>query len=180
MCGVDSVRDVIAFPKTSNGEDALVSSPSLMTKSQLQDYHLNVLLPSIPTPSACSPAMKAAIKESSASPLVGEQKLALEQLHSMLSSTKSAGSAAVMVGSQNAFQQEVLAAIDIPTTFSDFDHYVGEKILVNLGLINATPAEVKQKATMWGLPVEELQQVVEKHQSQALERAEEELGKEMR
>lgn len=40
MLGKDSVRDVIAFPKTGKGEDPLVKSPSRMTEEQLQTYHL--------------------------------------------------------------------------------------------------------------------------------------------
>ncbi|KAK4105350.1 hypothetical protein N658DRAFT_520574 [Parathielavia hyrcaniae] len=36
----DSVRDVIAFPKTMKGEDLTVKSPGRITKEQLQTYHL--------------------------------------------------------------------------------------------------------------------------------------------
>jgi aspartyl-tRNA synthetase len=42
MLGKDSVRDVIAFPKSGRGEDALVKSPSRMTEEQLATYHLKV------------------------------------------------------------------------------------------------------------------------------------------
>lgn len=42
MSECESVRDVIAFPKSSKGEDLMVKSPTLMTKSQLETYHLNV------------------------------------------------------------------------------------------------------------------------------------------
>lgn len=42
MLGRDSVRDVIAFPKSGKGEDLLVKSPNLLTKEQLQTYHLQV------------------------------------------------------------------------------------------------------------------------------------------
>ncbi len=42
MLGVDSVRDVIAFPKSGRGEDLLVKSPSPMTREQLETYHLTV------------------------------------------------------------------------------------------------------------------------------------------
>ncbi|KAF2192637.1 hypothetical protein K469DRAFT_654362 [Zopfia rhizophila CBS 207.26] len=40
MLGNDSVRDVIAFPKSGKGEDLLVKSPNAMTKEQLDTYHL--------------------------------------------------------------------------------------------------------------------------------------------
>jgi aspartyl-tRNA synthetase len=43
MLGVDSVRDVIAFPKSGKGEDLLVKSPSRMTPEQLETYHLTVV-----------------------------------------------------------------------------------------------------------------------------------------
>lgn len=40
MLGRESVRDVIAFPKTGKGEDAMVKSPSKITKEALETYHL--------------------------------------------------------------------------------------------------------------------------------------------
>ena len=40
LAGTDSVRDVIAFPKSMNGEDKFVRSPTKMTKAQLEAYHL--------------------------------------------------------------------------------------------------------------------------------------------
>ena len=42
MLGRDSVRDVIAFPKTGRGEDPLVGSPASITEGQLQTYHLEI------------------------------------------------------------------------------------------------------------------------------------------
>ena len=42
MCGRESVRDVIAFPKSGRGEDLLVKSPNRMTDEQLATYHLNL------------------------------------------------------------------------------------------------------------------------------------------
>ncbi|KAI4955797.1 hypothetical protein J4E91_000004 [Alternaria rosae] len=42
MCGRDSVRDVIAFPKSGRGEDQLVKSPNRMTEEQLGTYHLQL------------------------------------------------------------------------------------------------------------------------------------------
>ena len=40
--GSESIRDVIAFPKTHRGEDPMVHSPSLMRKETLDLYHLQV------------------------------------------------------------------------------------------------------------------------------------------
>jgi aspartyl-tRNA synthetase len=42
MLGRESVRDVIAFPKTGKGEDALVKSPNYATEAQLSTYHLQL------------------------------------------------------------------------------------------------------------------------------------------
>jgi aspartyl-tRNA synthetase len=42
MVGVDSVRDVIAFPKSGKGEDLMVKSPTVMTKEQQETYHIKV------------------------------------------------------------------------------------------------------------------------------------------
>lgn len=42
MCGVESVRDVIAFPKTGSGEDAMVKAPNQLTEEQLRTYHLHL------------------------------------------------------------------------------------------------------------------------------------------
>lgn len=42
MLGKESVRDVIAFPKTGRGEDAMVKSPSEMTSEALETYHLRL------------------------------------------------------------------------------------------------------------------------------------------
>ncbi|RDW73372.1 putative aspartyl-trna synthetase protein [Coleophoma cylindrospora] len=42
MTNCESIRDVIAFPKSSKGEDVMVKSPSLMTQAQLDTYHLNL------------------------------------------------------------------------------------------------------------------------------------------
>lgn len=42
MLGKDSVRDVIAFPKSGKGEDMLVKSPNKVTTEQLETYHLQL------------------------------------------------------------------------------------------------------------------------------------------
>jgi aspartyl-tRNA synthetase len=40
--GADSVRDVIAFPKTGSGEDPMVKAPNRLTEEQLGTYHLQL------------------------------------------------------------------------------------------------------------------------------------------
>ena len=42
MLGKESVRDVIAFPKSGKGEDLLVKSPGLMSEDVLKTYHLQL------------------------------------------------------------------------------------------------------------------------------------------
>ena len=42
MCGAESIRDVIAFPKTQRGQDLLVGAPSPATEEQLRDLHIRV------------------------------------------------------------------------------------------------------------------------------------------
>ena len=42
MAGVESIRDVIAFPKTQRGQDLLVDAPSPATEQQLRDLHIKV------------------------------------------------------------------------------------------------------------------------------------------
>lgn len=42
MLGRESVRDVIAFPKSGKGEDVMVKTPSAMTEQALSTYHLKV------------------------------------------------------------------------------------------------------------------------------------------
>jgi len=41
----DSLRDVIAFPKTQRGIDPLMQAPSQVSQSYLDDYHLKVIKP---------------------------------------------------------------------------------------------------------------------------------------
>ncbi|KAH9892142.1 tRNA synthetases class II-domain-containing protein [Xylariomycetidae sp. FL2044] len=41
ICGVPSVKDVIAFPKSNKGEDLLVGSPTKTTPEQQAAYHLS-------------------------------------------------------------------------------------------------------------------------------------------
>ncbi|KAL9095822.1 MAG: hypothetical protein Q9165_001819 [Trypethelium subeluteriae] len=42
MLGKESVRDVIAFPKSGKGEDLLVKTPNDITEEQLRTYHLRL------------------------------------------------------------------------------------------------------------------------------------------
>jgi len=42
MTGVESVKDVIFFPKSSKGEDMMVRSPAPMTNEELARYHLQL------------------------------------------------------------------------------------------------------------------------------------------
>jgi aspartyl-tRNA synthetase len=42
MAGAESIREVIAFPKTQRGQDLLVDAPALATEQQLRDLHIRV------------------------------------------------------------------------------------------------------------------------------------------
>ncbi|KAJ9296086.1 hypothetical protein DTO271G3_5661 [Paecilomyces variotii] len=42
MLGKESVRDVIAFPKTGKGEDPMVKAPTPITEESLETYHLRL------------------------------------------------------------------------------------------------------------------------------------------
>jgi aspartyl-tRNA synthetase len=42
MCGAESIREVIAFPKTQRGQDLLVDTPSPATEAQLRELHIRV------------------------------------------------------------------------------------------------------------------------------------------
>ena len=43
LMGKDSIRDVIAFPKTQSQMDPLFGAPSVVEKSQLEELHLEVV-----------------------------------------------------------------------------------------------------------------------------------------
>jgi aspartyl-tRNA synthetase len=45
LAGVDSIRDVIAFPKTQKGTCPLTEAPTPVSPQQLKDLALDVLVP---------------------------------------------------------------------------------------------------------------------------------------
>ncbi|MBM7868079.1 aspartate--tRNA ligase [Heliobacterium gestii] len=45
MTGRDTIRDVIAFPKTQSASDIMVDAPSVVTPRQLKDLHIKLDLP---------------------------------------------------------------------------------------------------------------------------------------
>jgi aspartyl-tRNA synthetase len=42
MAGAESIRDVIAFPKTQRGQDLLIDAPTPVTEQQLRDLHIRI------------------------------------------------------------------------------------------------------------------------------------------
>ena len=45
MCGAESIREVIAFPKTQRGQDLLTGAPSAVGEAQLRDLHIRLRTP---------------------------------------------------------------------------------------------------------------------------------------
>jgi aspartyl-tRNA synthetase len=45
VCGLDSIRDVIAFPKTASGGDPLTGAPAPVDEPQLRELALKSLAP---------------------------------------------------------------------------------------------------------------------------------------
>jgi aspartyl-tRNA synthetase len=42
MAGTESIRDVIAFPKTTSAQDLMTDAPSIVSDAQLKDLHVRV------------------------------------------------------------------------------------------------------------------------------------------
>ena len=42
LCGTNSIRDVIAFPKTQKAQDLMTQSPTPVTEKQLRDLHIKI------------------------------------------------------------------------------------------------------------------------------------------
>ena len=42
LAGADSIRDVIAFPKTSSGGDPMTAAPGAVTAEQLKDLRIRL------------------------------------------------------------------------------------------------------------------------------------------
>ena len=42
ICGTESIREVIAFPKSTSGSDLMSAAPASVSEAQLRDLHLRV------------------------------------------------------------------------------------------------------------------------------------------
>lgn len=45
MVASQSIRDVIAFPKSFRGHDLMSSAPDLISEEELKSYHISVIWP---------------------------------------------------------------------------------------------------------------------------------------
>jgi aspartyl-tRNA synthetase len=48
MAGTDSIREVIAFPKTATAQDLMTDAPSTVSEAQLQELHVRIVKPAKP------------------------------------------------------------------------------------------------------------------------------------
>jgi aspartyl-tRNA synthetase len=42
LCNAASLRDVVAFPKTAQGNELLTGSPASVSDAALRDYHIKI------------------------------------------------------------------------------------------------------------------------------------------
>ena len=43
LAGLDSIRDVIAFPKNNSGRDMMIDAPSAIDQSQLDELKIDIV-----------------------------------------------------------------------------------------------------------------------------------------
>ncbi len=43
LSGMSGLRDVIAFPKSTNGRDLLMESPASVSQEELNDYNIQLI-----------------------------------------------------------------------------------------------------------------------------------------
>jgi aspartyl-tRNA synthetase len=58
LCGEESIREVIAFPKTAKGTDPLSEAPGPVKPKNLKELHIKLDLPPAPVPAPAQPAKK--------------------------------------------------------------------------------------------------------------------------
>ncbi|MDE6302921.1 MAG: Asp-tRNA(Asn)/Glu-tRNA(Gln) amidotransferase GatCAB subunit C, partial [Clostridia bacterium] len=45
LCGEQSIREIITFPMDRNARDVLMGAPSTVTQKQLDDVHIQIVMP---------------------------------------------------------------------------------------------------------------------------------------
>ena len=56
MTGADSIREVIAFPKTQTAADPLTDAPTEVSESQLRELHIRLVEPPKASPAETVPS----------------------------------------------------------------------------------------------------------------------------